>query len=199
MQWFPTGLRPEQSGHFWHRNSKRVLCYSTLFKNLKMRKTLVLLFVLAFSIAVQAQSRSTNSTSYRTALGVKVWDGGGISLKHFFNDRNAGELIGYFWRQGFRLTGLYEIHGPISGAPGLKWYIGPGAHIGAYNADHHHHNDAHHHHSHASIGVDGVLGLDYKINHAPINISLDWQPSIEFTDGHGFNGGWGGLGIRYTF
>ena len=28
---------------------------------------------------------------------------------------------------------LYEIHGPISGATGLQWYIGPGAHIGFYN------------------------------------------------------------------
>ncbi len=164
-----------------------------------MRKLIIVLFVLAFSITGQAQSRSTNSTSYKTALGIKVWDGGGISLKHFFNERNAGELIGYFWRHGFRLTGLYEIHGPISGAPGLKWYIGPGAHIGTYSDGHHHHNDNHHHHSHASIGIDGVIGLDYKFNQAPINLSLDWQPSFEFTDGHGFNGSWGGLGIRYTF
>lgn len=164
-----------------------------------MRKTIVALFLIVFSIAAAAQSRSTNSTSYKTALGVKVWDGGGISLKHFFNDRNAGELIGYFWRHGFRLTGLYEIHGPIEGAAGLKWYIGPGAHIGAYNNEHHHHNDNRHHHSHASIGIDGVLGLDYKFNNAPINLSIDWQPSFEFTDGHGFNGSWGGLGIRYTF
>jgi len=164
-----------------------------------MRKVVVATFVLLlFTAGVQAQSRSTNSTSYKTALGVKVWDGGGISLKHFFNGNNAGELIGYFWQHGFRLTGLYEIHGPISGAPGLKWYIGPGLHIGTYN-DHHRHGDDWHYHSHASVGIDGVLGLDYKFNHAPINLSIDWQPSFEFADGHGFVGSWGGLGIRYTF
>ena len=49
------------------------------------------------------------------------------------------------------------------------------------------------------IGVDGVLGLDYKFNGAPINISLDWQPSFEFGDNRGFVGSWGGLGIRFTF
>ena len=163
-----------------------------------MRKVVVTTLVLFFTVALQAQSRSANSTSYKTALGVKVWDGGGISLKHFFNANNAGELIGYFWRHGFRLTGLYEIHGPISGAPGLKWYIGPGLHIGSYN-DHHYHDDDRHHHSHASVGIDGVLGLDYKFNRAPINLSIDWQPSFEFADGHGFVGSWGGLGIRYTF
>lgn len=158
-----------------------------------MRKHLLILLLVTASIAVNAQ-RTTGSYSYKTALGVKVWDGGGISLKHFFNARNAGELIAYFHRRGFRLTGLYEIHGPISGAPGLKWYIGPGAHIGFY--DHPHDDD---HHDGTYIGIDGVIGLDYKFRGAPINVSLDWQPSFEFGDGRGFNGSWGGLGIRYTF
>lgn len=156
-----------------------------------MRKVLVLASALFFiTLTSQAQSRSTNSSSYKTALGVKVWDGGGISLKHFFNDNNAGELIAYFWKRGMRLTGLYEIHGDISGATGLKWYIGPGAHVGFYDTRY---GDG------AYIGIDGVLGLDYKFTGAPINVSLDWQPSFEFGDGRGFYGNWGGLGIRYTF
>ena len=161
------------------------------FKKSTMRKVFVLvLAVVLFSAGAQAQSRSANSSSYRTALGVKVWDGGGISLKHFFNERNAGELIAYFWRRGVRFTGLYEIHGDINGAQGLKWYIGPGAHIGSYGREY---GDG------VFIGLDGVVGLDYKFNGAPINVSLDWQPSIEFGTDRGFVGSWGGLGIRYTF
>lgn len=156
-----------------------------------MRKVLVLASALfIFSVSTQAQSKSANSSSYTTALGVKVWDGGGISLKHFFNQNNAGEVIGYFWTQGARFTGLYEIHGAINGAEGLRWYIGPGAHVGFYNNKYG---------NGAFIGVDGVLGLDYKFNSAPINLSLDWQPSFEFGDARGFYGSWGGLGIRYTF
>ncbi len=155
-----------------------------------MRKVIVLAAALFIVITSQAQSRSTNSSSYKTALGVKVWDGGGISLKHFFNGNNAGELIGYFWNRGARFTGLYEIHGDITGAQGLKWYIGPGAHIGFYNSKY---GDG------AFAGIDGVLGLDYKFRGAPINMSIDWQPSFEFGDNRGFVGSWGGLGIRYTF
>jgi len=154
-----------------------------------MRNLVLLLSILMFSIAAQAQS-STNSSSYRTALGVKVWDGGGISLKHFIKENRALEGILYFWNQGVRITGLYEIHGDINGAPGLKWYLGPGAHIGFYNEKH---GDG------VFAGIDGVIGLDYKFNGAPINVSLDWQPTIEFGTGRGFYGGWGGLGIRYTF
>ena len=156
-----------------------------------MRKIFFTLLAFLFINAVsQAQSKTTNSNSYTTALGVKVWDGGGISLKHFFTSQNAGELIGYFWNRGVRFTGLYEIHGDINNAPGLKWYIGPGAHIGFYNTKY---GDG------AFAGIDGVIGLDYKFNGAPINVSLDWQPSIEFGNGRGFVGSWGGLGIRYTF
>ncbi|MEZ5035199.1 MAG: hypothetical protein R2796_09445 [Chitinophagaceae bacterium] len=155
-----------------------------------MKKLFFAALIILLSIQTNAQSKSAHSSQYRTALGVKVWDGGGISFKHFLDDHNALELIGYFWNRGTRITGLYEIHGPINGAPGLQWYIGPGAHIGFYNTKN---GDG------AFAGVDGVLGLDYKFNGAPINISLDWQPSFEFGTNRGFYGSWGGLGIRYTF
>ena len=153
----------------------------------KILFTALLLFTVTF---LHAQSKSTNSTSYTTALGVKVWDGGGISFKHFVSGKNAIELIGYFWNRGSRITGLYEIHGPINNAPGLQWYIGPGAHIGFYNTRNG---------NGAFAGIDGVLGLDYKFKGAPINLSLDWQPSFEFGNNRGFTGDWGGLGVRYTF
>lgn len=156
-----------------------------------MRKVLVLSVVLLCVTMAFGQSKSTNSSSYKNALGVKVWDGGGITFKHFFNgSNNAGELIGYFWNRGMRITGLYEIHGNFADAAGLKWYIGPGAHIGFYNTKY---GDG------SFAGIDGVLGLDYKFKGAPINMSLDWQPSFEFGDNRGFVGSWGGLGIRYTF
>jgi len=155
-----------------------------------MKKMLALCLICCIAVcSVHAQSMGR---TYKTALGVKVWDGGGISFKTFVAPNNALEVVGYFYKDGTRLTGLYEIHGDISGAPGLKWYIGPGAHLGfydykGYNGDK------------VVAGIDGVLGLDYKVNRAPINFSIDWQPSFEFADGRGFVGSWGGLGIRYTF
>jgi hypothetical protein len=156
-----------------------------------LRKIILIALIVFAAFSAGAQSKSTRGYTYRTALGVKVWDGGGISLKHFFDGTlNAGELIAYFWSHGVRFTGLYEIHGNFSGAPGLKWYIGPGAHIGFYDTKW---GDG------AFAGIDGVLGLDYKFKGAPINMSIDWQPSFEFGDGRGFYGSWGGLGIRYTF
>jgi hypothetical protein len=165
-----------------------------------MRKAIFLtgliILSLVFNASAQKRSSSYRSQSYTTALGVKFYPGA-ITLKHFVSDKNALEGILSFWDRGFRITGLYEIHGNISGAPGLKWYIGPGAHIGVYNNKYY--KDGYE--SGGAFGIDGVLGLDYKFRDAPINLSLDWQPSFEFGDKYesGFSGNWGGFAIRYTF
>src|SRR5262245_14277293 len=151
-----------------------------------MKKVLLAGIVTMFNLLANAQSMGSN---YRTALGVKFYPGA-ITIKHFLQPNKAIEGLAYFYSDGVRFTGLYEIHGDIAGAEGLKWYVGPGAHIGFWNSKY---GDG------SFGGIDGVLGLDYKFSGAPINLSIDWQPSFEFGDNRGFYGGWGGLGIRYTF
>ena len=159
-----------------------------------MKKLVLLGFVVLFiSVSgVNAQNRTSynSSSNYSTAIGVKFYPGA-ISVKHFINDNTALEGLGYFWSKGVRITGLYEIHGDINSVAGLKWYIGPGAHVGFYDSKYG---------GGSSIGVDGVLGLDYKLEGAPINFSVDWQPSFEFgsNGGNGFIGNWGGFSVRYT-
>src|SRR5689334_17818173 len=122
----------------WHKNGNLGLAMFNHQFHKKSKSTMRKVFLttcifLVIAAAAQAQSKSYHGSSYTNALGVKVWDGAGISFKHFFN-QNAGELIGYFYRDGVRITGLYEIHGDISGVDGLKWYIGPGAHVGFYGS-----------------------------------------------------------------
>lgn len=160
-----------------------------------MKQIIILLF--AFGIASTAFSQELNTgSSYKTAIGIKIYPGA-ISVKHFIKPNIAWEGLGYFWQYGFRATALYEIHGDINGVDGLKWYVGPGAHVGFYN-----NRWAIDYPSRAngpSIGVDGILGLDYKIQGAPLDVSFDWQPSFDFIGYNNFEGGWGGLAIRYTF
>ena len=159
-----------------------------------MRKTVILLFVMVVigSAKVMAQSEGSN---YETALGVKFYPGA-ITIKHFIADDKALEGLLSFWDYGFRVTGLYELHGNKTDAPGLKWYIGPGAHVGSWNstwaADYP--NRAHG----VMMGVDGVLGLDYKINGAPIDVSLDIQPAFNII-GYTYFDLWGGIAVRYAF
>lgn len=154
---------------------------------------LALAFVTGIGSSAKAQALGSD---YRTALGVKFYPGA-ITVKHFIKDDAALEGLLYFWRYGFRVTGLYEYHGDINNAPGLKWYVGGGAHIGSWNnewKDRYPTRD-----NGVQFGVDGVLGLDYKIKEAPLNLSLDWQPSFNIVGYSYFEGGWLGLAIRYTF
>lgn len=160
-----------------------------------MRKALVLLTVITVFAIHESSAQSMGST-YQTAVGVKFWPGA-LTIKHFTQDNVALEGLLNFWDHGFRFTGLYELHGDIGGAPGLKWYVGPGAHIGWYNGAWYRGGD-YYGDGGASLGIDGVLGLDYKINGAPIDLSLDIQPYFELLH-HPYFDVWGGLAIRYTF
>lgn len=158
-----------------------------------MNKFVLILGLVVFSFGAQAQN-NFSSHDYNRAVGVKFYPGS-FTYKQFIQDAGAIEGLAYFFNRGFRATGLYEFHFDINEAPGLKWYVGPGAHVGFYRA---HKNE---YKAFTSLGIDGVLGLDYKFEGAPINMSVDWQPSIDFGSkyNNGFNGNWGGLAIRYVF
>jgi hypothetical protein len=88
-------------------------------------------------------------------------------------------------------VGLFEIENIMGGIDGLCWYFGPGAHIQFEEGTRFYAGSYY-------FGIDGVIGVDWKIRNAPINISLDWQPSLDFDQSKNFKGGFGGLGLRYV-
>ena len=150
------------------------------------------LFIVGFYCVGNAQNVGSD---YTTAVGLTVYPAG-VTFKTFIKPDAALEAIGYFYEDGFRVTGLYEFHYNIEGVEGLKWYAGPGAHLAVWN---NHFQSEYPGNASIGIGIDGVVGLDYKIKGAPINVSLDWQPSFNFVGYNYFEGGWGGLAVRYTF
>src|SRR5688572_5842488 len=95
------------------------------------KKILSAAFVL-FMLNGAVHAQKTSSADYRTALGVKFYPGA-ITIKHHLNDKAAVEGLVYLYNQGTRVTGLYEFHFDIPDVTGLKWYVGPGAHVGFYN------------------------------------------------------------------
>ena len=143
-----------------------------------------------------AFSQTDNSTStYDRAIGIKFPGGFAISYKQFLKDNQNVEGEAMFITNGFRAVGLYEWNWDIQGINGLRWYVGPGAHIGFWNND----GSKKSNRSSAGIGIDGVIGLDYKFSDLPLNISLDWQPSVDVIGSTGTGLGYGGIGVRYTF
>ncbi len=153
-----------------------------------MKNLLLLSFVLICFLPNSATSQSMSET-YDFAIGVKMYPGA-ITLKKSIGDDKYLEGIAAFWKRGVRTTVLYEVQAPLFDVDGLNWYYGGGAHAGFYNSKYYEGTTL--------LGIDGVLGIDFKIKGAPINLSIDWQPSFEFGNGSGFEG-WGGLGVRIAF
>lgn len=133
--------------------------------------------------------------NYQNAIGGRFGNANGVSFKTALNKGAMLELIGNFRKNDgisyFNLTGLYEVYKPINGAEGLNWFYGAGATIGSYKVKGFD--------GEAYLAANGVLGLDYKFKDAPINLSLDWIPSLRLTQDTGFWGGDVGLGVRFTF
>jgi len=153
-------------------------------------------FLLVMSSFFYTNAQINEGSDYKTALGVKVYPGA-LTVKHFFKPNTAIEGLGYFSSDGFRITGLYEKHFDIDGIDGLKWYVGGGGHMGVWSDSWKTKYPARE--GGMAIGIDGVIGLDYKIKGIPLNLSFDWQPSFNIIGYNYFEGGWGGLGVRYTF
>ena len=147
-------------------------------------------------LLVTVNAQVNTGTDYKTAIGVKVYPGA-VTVKHFLSDGKAIEGIGYLTSDGFRITGLYELHYNLGDVEGLKWYVGGGGHLGIWSDAWK--NKYPTRQAGMAIGVDGILGLDYKIKGAPLNLSFDWQPSFNLIGYNYFEGGWGGLAVRYTF
>ncbi|HVB02643.1 MAG TPA: hypothetical protein VNE41_02865 [Chitinophagaceae bacterium] len=159
-----------------------------------MKKLLLILAVAIFGLSSQTQAQAP----YQTALGVRLGDPSGITLQQYISGSSAIEGIlglGSYW---FTLTGLYEYHQKFD-TPGLGWYIGFGGHIGSFTNNVNYYHDGIYYTSGFLFGIDGILGLEYTFQEAPINLSLDWKPAIELTPFTGFIPGEFGLSIRYTF
>lgn len=155
-----------------------------------------LLFTIIAAAALFTMNLNTASAQdYNNAIGGRFGSANGISFKTGLNKNAMLELIGNFRSsKGYdylRLTALYEVYNPIGGAPGLSWYYGGGGTIGTIKWND---ND-----SDVYLGANGVLGLDYKFKGAPINLSLDWIPTLQLTPNTNFYSGDVGLGVRFTF
>ncbi len=159
-----------------------------------MRK-LFLLGLITGSILFLSQTEAKAQQTYKNALGGRLGTANGITFKTFLTGDRALDFILNFQTRNdvdrFRFTGLYEIHNQINNAPGLRWYYGFGGTVGSYKVKGYD--------GELLASVDGVLGLDYKFNGAPINLALDWKPALVVAPSSGFDSEGFGLSIRFTF
>jgi len=142
-------------------------------------------------LAVCMMSCSTIFSQYGNAIGIRGGETTGLTFKKFSGTSAAFEGIASVWYKGLSFTVLYEKYLPAFGAPNLNWYFGGGTHIAfktgtstlnTFGQRRYHYRDGG-----LGLGVDGIFGLEYKMPSAPVAISFDFKPFIEFNT---YGGAW---------
>jgi len=154
-------------------------------------KKIVLIVILISALGIMA-----NAQDYKTGVGLRVGPATGFTVKHFLTDKSALEgLLTTQWH-GWGFTGLYEVHNLAFDTEYLRWFYGGGAHLGFYNGDHVEWGTPGS--TYGVLGIDGIIGIEYTFEDAPINLGLDLKPALNLI---GYTGLWAefGLSARYVF
>ncbi len=160
---------------------------------MKIKIFLLGVILTSFSVAASAQD-------YQTSLGLRGGFAQGITFKHFISEDVAIEALAETRWRGLLLTGLIQRHRPALDVQGLNWYYGGGAHIGFWA---YHRNNPwwtrHEDESYLVLGLDVILGLEYKLPDLPLVVAADWKPAFNFVGVEGFWGDFGAVSLRYIF
>jgi hypothetical protein len=172
--------------------------------NLRNNLLLIIFFIIAFVLIsiVTANAQSINSGSYKTAIGLRGGQTSGLTVKHFVAPTAALEGILGVWSHAVSLTVLYEKHASAFDAEGLRWYYGGGGHIASASRNRVYFDEERNrtYNDGLALGIDGIVGLEYKIPPIPFAISVDIKPAFEITtNGSAYAYLDPGLGIKFTF
>ena len=140
----------------------------------------IVMFMLALSMSSQAQ--------YKMAAGVRFSNdeavvSNSISFKYFFNDATAVEGLFSFSDPG-ALGVLIEQHKKLL-SKNFRWFYGGGGYVGFGEGK--------------IVGLQGVIGIDYKLPLIPLNLSIDWKPEINLARVFIVEPEAIGLSARFTF
>lgn len=148
--------------------------------------------VIALSlICTQTYAQDKNALEkpdFNNAIGVRFGSTTGLTYKHNFSAYHAMEIIAGTQRHALSFTALYE-RNFLTNIDGLKLYAGAGGHIArpytrtwgySYNESKDQFHYTNNYYNATIIGLDVIGGFEYKFQSAPIAISFDFKPYLEF-------------------
>jgi len=156
------------------------------------------LFVFLLTAAISSFSK-LSAQDYKTALGVRLsssnaMQSNSISIKHFINQKTAIEGL-FTFGDPLALGALIEFHKPLAAA-GLTYFYGAGGYVGFEKKVN---TNTQKTNTNANFGAQGIIGLDYKFNNVPLNLSLDWKPELNIVSDINFEPAAIGFTARFTF
>lgn len=160
-----------------------------------MKKTLAIALLAAGIFLIN----NVHAQGYKTALGVRLsssnaMQNNSVSFKQFISEKAAIEAL-FTFGDPLALGAMLELHKPLS-TEGLSWYYGGGGYIGFVKQLN---TTTNKETTDPNFGAQGVIGLDYKFNNIPLNISLDWKPELNLVNDINFEPAAIGFTARFTF
>lgn len=160
-----------------------------------MKKTLIAILLIAGAGFIT----NLSAQDYKTALGVRLSSSNAIqnnsvSFKQFITEKTAIEVL-FTFGDPLALGALLEFHKPLNPS-GLSYYYGGGGYIGFLKKLN---TSTNKETTDPNFGAQGVIGLDYKFNNIPLNISLDWKPELNIVTDINFEPAAIGFTARFTF
>lgn len=159
---------------------------------------LIALFVLIGGLTLTANAQN----DYDQAIGLRGGPANGITYKKALGEGTYLEAMASLRWGGFIVTGLYEITQNLdTQSPRFNWYYGFGGHVGFWSG--YYNNNLwfdEDRNEFMVVGADGIIGIEYTFEEAPINISADWKPVINLIGADNFAGfNSGAISVRYVF
>ncbi len=144
-------------------------------------------------LVITAYSHESQGQYYLHSAGVRVGGSYGLTYKKFFNEAQAFELLLGGRHGGMHVTGTFQFNKPLNLSKNETFflYYGGGAHLGFqdyqtkilddFNGGYRYENQ-----TYFAMGIDAIMGMEYRLLTAPITIGLDLKPYFTF------------IGFRYT-
>ncbi|MFI5203869.1 MAG: hypothetical protein ACHQF2_05180 [Flavobacteriales bacterium] len=143
---------------------------------------------------------------YPNAVGVRFGESSGLTLKTFAGS-GAFDFIISVWPNDLAVFALYERYHPL-GDNGLNLYYGGGVHVAfntirndEYRYRHEYYEKWWYHQRNGfGFGLDAIVGLEYKLENAPVAFSIELKPYMEINRiGNVFVSPDPGVGVKFTF
>lgn len=129
---------------------------------------------------------------YKNSTGLRIGQTDGVTYKRFLNDNGAVEfMLGFGGHdKGLRIYSNYQWHFqiPAQFTKNLFLYYGVGGHVGYIRSNlgkEYYENDStivteNEEKSYYAVGVDGIIGLEYRIFTVPLTVSIEVKPYFDF-------------------
>ena len=165
-----------------------------------MKKVTFVLLVLICSFSAFSQ-RAKKPNPYHFGIGAAFYpalkEPYAVDFKFYTKGGHSLEFIGYNLETAYRVTALFNPYFPISRDGSLRMVVGPGVHVGVWKKEF----KTNSYTTNPIVGVDGILGMEYRIPKVPLSFQIHFQPSADLAGNNEYyyDKKWAGAVVRFVF